>query len=369
MERGVNYDQQTNNNQQPNGYQQPYGYPPMNNMNVNANVNVQNNFISKVALVLSILSFICCCIDWLFSIPAIICAIIALIKNKKDAAAWAAVVISSLSLGFYVLAMLSGLMEDLTNNVTEKTNTVDTSIIETEIEDSIKTSESDIKTSENEHIIVENSQKTESNEQVSYNITDTQFYTFTNSIGEMEYLFIMEVENNGDCDIYLKNCVMNLEDNDGHLLQAGDSASSCPNVIKPGEKGYFYNGLISLLLDDGIDTSNGINCVPDYEIVKATKEAITYEVSDLSLLEDMGAAKIVGRLTNTTSKDDSGVYVNVIFYDNTGKVIGITGTNVYDVKSGETKSFDCSAMFMAGDTSYSDIADYEVIAQKDYYQW
>lgn len=72
------------------GYTQQQGMP-IGNMNVNLNGSleqkVDTRFLSKVALVLAILSIICCCIDWLFSIPAVICAIIVLVKNKKDACA------------------------------------------------------------------------------------------------------------------------------------------------------------------------------------------------------------------------------------------------------------------------------------------
>lgn len=90
-------------------------------MNVNLNGNLQQNvdtgFLSKIALVLAVLSFICCCIDWLFSIPAIICAAIALIKNKKDACAWAAMGIASISIMFYVVLLMTGFMDGLTSSV------------------------------------------------------------------------------------------------------------------------------------------------------------------------------------------------------------------------------------------------------------
>lgn len=69
-------------------YEQYEGYNQGNynngmNINVNGNMshNVDNGFLGKVALVLSIISFVCCCVDWLFSIPAIICAVIAVIKK------------------------------------------------------------------------------------------------------------------------------------------------------------------------------------------------------------------------------------------------------------------------------------------------
>lgn len=81
MERGGNYDQQYQQQQQ--SYQD--------NQN-------NKNYLSTIALILSIVSCICCCTNWLFSIPAIICAVIALVKNKKDIFAWVSIVISTVSI-------------------------------------------------------------------------------------------------------------------------------------------------------------------------------------------------------------------------------------------------------------------------------
>lgn len=117
------YNQQQRPNMQGNNYYQQNGYDRQinpyqpNNMNVNVNADVQTNFISKVALVLSILSFVCCCINWLFSIPAVICAVIALIKNRKDATAWGALAVSCISFIIYIILALSGAMEDVSQSM------------------------------------------------------------------------------------------------------------------------------------------------------------------------------------------------------------------------------------------------------------
>ena len=96
--------------------------------NLNATVDTSASFLSKIALVLSILSFICCCIDWLFSIPAVICGIIALIKNKRDVCAWAAIIISSISLVFYIIALIVGAFDSLTESVSPNNNKVTTTV-------------------------------------------------------------------------------------------------------------------------------------------------------------------------------------------------------------------------------------------------
>lgn len=127
------------------------------NINGNLNHTVDSGFVGKVALILSILSLLCCCIDWLFSIPAIICAIVALIKNNRDACAWAAIIISVISLGIYALAIMTGMMDDVESSVKEKTgiessikdDNIDNSSDKNNTDSSVQTDDSEIKSDTN----------------------------------------------------------------------------------------------------------------------------------------------------------------------------------------------------------------------------
>ncbi|MCR5776826.1 MAG: FxLYD domain-containing protein [Lachnospiraceae bacterium] len=207
-------------------------------------------------------------------------------------------------------------------------------------------------------------------DEIQYEITDTNFNYYTNSIGKVEYYGYVEITNKGDCNLYLANAVFDLEDNDGHLLQSDDYVSNAPSVIKPGEKGYFYNGIGSSLIDDGVSTDNGINLVPQITIKKATGEPTRYEVTDLDMREDnYGNPKVTGRIVNNTDEDESYLYINVIFYDSNHKVLAITGTSVTDLSAGGKTSFECSSMFADDTVTIDKIADYEVIAEESYMQF
>lgn len=342
------------------------------NVNLNGNLDqrIDTGFLSKVALILAVMSFICCCIDWLFSIPAAICAVIALVKNKKDGCAWAALVIAGISLAVYALAIMSGLMDDLGDRVKGNDSAVrQESGVREDSSDKSGSIDEEQGSADDRQAISDSRGTQDDGGEAAYEVTDTQFYTFVNSIGRVEYYFVMEIENTGNCNLYLDSCTLDIEDNSGRLLQASEMISSCPNVLRPGEKGYYYNGMLSSFLDESIDTSNGVRCVPNYKIEKARKEPVDYEVSDTSLRKDLGSVKLTGRITNGTNEDDPGISVYTIYYDSAGRVIGVDGTVVFDVKAGQTVSFDSSALWMSGDSSYEDIANYRVIAQKDYYQW
>lgn len=245
----------------------------------------------------------------------------------------------------------------------KKKSVTDSVAVETDVNDSEPDAETDgIKVDADE---------TKESGSMSYEVTDTSFHYYQNSIGTYEYYGIVEITNTGTCDIYLKDCTFDLEDNDGHLLQSDDMmVSSCPDVIKPGEKGYFYNNLGATTIDESVSFDNGIKLVPNFKLEEARGDFVLYDVSDTEMREDdYGKVKVTGRVTNNTDEDDSMCYVEFIFRDANGKALFIFGTNVMGLDAGTTKSFDASALFSDDSISMEDIASYDVVAAKMYYQF
>ena len=135
----------------------------------------------------------------------------------------------------------------------------------------------------------------------------------------------------------------------------------------PGEKGYFYNNF-GTEIDSSIKkvySNNSVTFVPHYKIEVAEGIPHEYPLSDLSLGEDA----VVGRIMNDTDDDDARLYINAMFYNDEGKIIGVTGTNVTDMPIGENTSFDISTTVGIQDSfNSSDVVDYKVVAQEPYYQ-
>ena len=206
--------------------------------------------------------------------------------------------------------------------------------------------------------------------EIKYEISDTGFEYYTNSLDMVEYYGYVELTNTGDCDIYLDDCKFDLEDNEGHLLQSDSFISSCPKVISPGEKGYFYNGVGSTYIDKSISFENGIKLVPQMKLKKATKKPASYPVSDISVSEsDFGSIKVTGRVENTSDKAIGYLYLNIIFCGSDGKVLAITGTSVTDIGAGMKCSFDTSTLLANDNLKLEDISDTKVIAEESYLQW
>lgn len=204
-----------------------------------------------------------------------------------------------------------------------------------------------------------------------YKITYQTYDVYVNSIGNLCCDVIIEIENTSKFNLFLDSPSYDFEDSEGKLLGTSNIfsfGSEDPDIIAPGEKGYYYaNGAP---VDGTLTADMDYVFVPHLDIRKSKNDIVRYEVSDLSLTEgEFGTGTITGRITNNTDEDDRMVWVSIMLYNADGNPIGIFGTNVHDVNAGATVSFSSSALPVMHNVKYSDIADYKVIAAKSQYQF
>lgn len=203
---------------------------------------------------------------------------------------------------------------------------------------------------------------------VSYKISDIHFDQYETVTGERMYYGIVEITNDGTENLLLRECTFDLEDDNGHLLQSNSLISSCPDIIAPGEKGYFYNGL-DRKINENLSLENGINLNPEEEVVKCAVAPVDYEISDLSIVNDTLGPTISGRVKNTTDKAASIVSIHALFYDENGKVIAIADTSITDLKAGKQKSFSIVGLTLPESVAQGNYSEYKVIARQSYYQY
>ena len=202
---------------------------------------------------------------------------------------------------------------------------------------------------------------------VDYEVKQEYFNDRVNSIGMHIGSAFVAIENTGNTILYLHDGKFDIEDESGHLLTTESLISTCPDAIRPGEVGYFYKDYIDL---DDVDDSNGLKLVPYYKVEEARRDVVDYETSDVSIREDNFSTCIIsGRLTNTSDEEINIIYVNAVFYDADGNVLGISGTNLTEIEAGEKESFEIRGKFFRDDVSYSDIAQYRVIPRAWYLQF
>ena len=179
------------------------------------------------------------------------------------------------------------------------------------------------------------------------------------SINSVWIQFSAPIKNTGDTDLYLSACAADLEDKDGKLVDTFDLVSAYPQIIKPGETGYYYEETTL----DGKD-------VQDYKVVvhpdvkESRCECIRFDVSDAEVKDtDYYGIEVLGRVKNTTSETQSSVYVSVCLFYKDNKLIGhCTDMLTNDLLAGEQVSFKASGLSLPDDVKAKDVASTEIVA-------
>lgn len=203
-----------------------------------------------------------------------------------------------------------------------------------------------------------------------YVITYQNSKIYKNSFDEIDCYVLVEIENTGNDNLYLKDATFDFEDENGGLLgTCSGIVSSDPDIIAPGERGYFYCNMGSVR--GNIDEKTNYVFKPTLKVEKAKNDIVRFDISDLSITEGRyGPVDVIGRITNNTSEDEGLVWISCVLYRADGTPIGVYGTNITDFGAGQTTTFDAGASFLSRlDIKLSDVATYKVYACKTQYQF
>ncbi len=190
-----------------------------------------------------------------------------------------------------------------------------------------------------------------------YTVGDAVVSVTTDSIGSKYVHVYFPVTNTGKVNLYLKSGSADIENSAGSLEDTVSLISAFPEVLKPGETGYYYEST----LYDGTETT-GLKAVAHADVEKASADCIRYKVSDISVKDEQYlGAKVIGRVENTTDEEGSMVKVAALLFDAKGALIGVEFTYIDGtLGAGDKKAFECSSLDL--ELKASDIAKYEVYA-------
>lgn len=194
-------------------------------------------------------------------------------------------------------------------------------------------------------------------------ITYADVSTWTDSIGSTWYTVVVEVENTGTATIMLSNCSMDVEDAAGALIGTMDLGSSVPEILEPGEIGYYVEtGTMDYTLPDG------------YQLAPHTKFAehaapVRYPVSEVSLKDtDYFGVKAVCRVENNTDESISSPRVAVILLGADGHAVAQLLTYGDEIAPGEKMGVELGALSMAPGITADSVSGYVAYAEP-MFQW
>lgn len=214
-----------------------------------------------------------------------------------------------------------------------------------------------------------NASATDETEPPEYSANVDLFDVYTTQYSDgYRYDGIVGITNTGSKNIYISGKSFDIEDSSGHLIQSDNFISNCPDVIMPGETGYLYNQLGSEI--NGVSNPDDLVLNAQYVVKTTSATPHEYPVTDVSTKADnYGGITVVGRVTNDTDEDHSLLYVQVLYYDESGNIIGISGTNLTDFLAGRTISFEISSMYLQNKAKSGNISTYKIVAREPFFGW
>lgn len=195
----------------------------------------------------------------------------------------------------------------------------------------------------------------------AHEITYSNVTAYTNSIGTTWIQTIFEVTNTGTVDLYFSSGSYDLENQDGSLVASRTMVSVYPNVVSPGEKAYYYEETI---LDNYSGDGSDLVLLPRISVKDAKIENIRFPVTDITISDDSYLGiKTMGRVENTSSEDESMVYIAIVFYDENNQPIGLDFTILMEVlAAGDKIGFETTALSLPPSVTVDSVASYEAFA-------
>lgn len=190
--------------------------------------------------------------------------------------------------------------------------------------------------------------------------------TWLDSIGYEHALVYYEILNTSDKPLYCSAGKAELETSDGKLVKSSDMISCYPQIIEPGEKGYYAE---SLLLDSPVEGELSLYSKPKAEPAKVKN--IRLDVTEVSFEDSMLGVKARGRVRNKTGEDVDGmIYIAVMLYDFNGDFLGnISTVLTEEIEDGDRTSFEATALSLPSGTKAADIGSYITFAYPYQFQF
>ncbi len=201
-----------------------------------------------------------------------------------------------------------------------------------------------------------------------YEITYQNITMFRDSISTIWSHAIVEVTNTGETDLYLPYGSYELTSQDGTVIHTNSgSFSPSPQVISPGEKGYYFE---ETTMDEGTPTE-GITITPHINPVVATVENKRLEVSSTEIYDkEYGGIDLHGMVKNTTGSEQSFVYITAVLFDSSGQPIcQLMNILSNPIKPDEQVGFELEGSTLPEGVTRDSIADYKVFAYPDQMQF
>ena len=193
----------------------------------------------------------------------------------------------------------------------------------------------------------------------SFEVTDQRLNVYRNRAEEFWGQVIAAVQNTGDAPIYLQDSAFRITDADGKSLASDATASAYPQVVAPGETGYYYT---ETYLET--EAADGLTLEFTPQVSVSAQQKVEYTVENPDLQDSRyGGMELRVTLINSTAQDTRHYCVAVLLFDAQGSLIG----QFYDVPSvkipaGGSAVLELSSYMLPDTVTKAEVADYRILA-------
>lgn len=195
----------------------------------------------------------------------------------------------------------------------------------------------------------------------NYDVTYQNISFYQDAINTLWAQAIVEVTNTGNCDLYLNYSSYELVSETGTMIHTNsNSFPAYPQVISPGEKGYYYE---EAMMDAGTPTE-GITITPHINASASKISNTRLEVSNTEVYDkEFGNIDLHGKIKNTTGVEQSNIGVTAVLFNSEKKPIGQLHTMLIDtLQPDEERGFELEAFSLPPDITKAAISEYVVYA-------
>lgn len=193
----------------------------------------------------------------------------------------------------------------------------------------------------------------------SFEVTDRRLNVYRNRAEEFWGQVITAVQNTGDAPIYLQDSTFHITDAEGKSLASDTTVSAYPQIVAPGETGYYY---AETYLET--ESAEGLTLEFTPQVSVSAQQKVEYTVENPDLQDSRyGGMELRVTLSNSTAQDTRHYCVAVLLFDAEGKLLG----QFYDVPSvkvpaGGSAVLELSSYMLPDTVTKAEIADYRILA-------
>ena len=191
-----------------------------------------------------------------------------------------------------------------------------------------------------------------------FELTDRRLNVYRNRAEELWAQVIAEVKNTGDVPIVLEDAPMRVCDAEGNSLAADATVEAFPQIVLPGETGYYY-------VETYLEAENAEGLTLELEPKAAVaEETARYEVVQASLADSRyGGMELLAEVCNSTQETAKHFCIAALLLDADGHLLGMLSDVPFrTISAGATGTFELSSYMLPESLTTADVAETRVLA-------